>query len=612
ICQGESLNFDVSLSAINDDFNAGFDPSVWLNVSGASVAAPCVPYDGTALNFDAATRELTTNAINVNNCTTVDFCLWIANDASSTPCENADAGEDVVLNYNTGSGWVTLQTYTTGDWDSGGPYANTWQCFSVIIPAAAQTASTSFQWAQIGGYGGTIDNWSLDNISISCGGNTAYNYNWAPATDLSATNISNPILSNATTTTNYVVTITDSASGCAIDRNQTITVVPSYILNSTQNDTNICLGQSVSFTTTPTPSGTYNYSWSPANIMDDATIANPTATFMTPGTNIIIVEVDNGGGCIKSDTMYVNVSFGFAPNITMTPDTIISCGADSAQLNIDLGGGIPGVCGISATNACSGATSQTVAGTGSTNLGAPSPYYGFFEDNRVQMIYEASELNALGFIGGKITEISFDIATKASSAPYENFNIKMGCTAIASFAGATQFEPGLVQVFNAVSYTSAAGLNTHILDNAYEWDGVSNLIVEVCFDNNAWTSTDNVTQTATTVPLTLAQWTDGASGCTLNNPIAYTERPNITLTQCPTTPDPNIYSYVWSPTAGLSDSTIKNPLASPLTPTTYYVTVTDTLGGCFDTDSVYVSAGNEIVITDMSLDTSICIYNNTP
>jgi gliding motility-associated-like protein len=184
----------------------------------------------------------------------------------------------------------------------------------------------------------------------------------------------------------------------------------------------------------------------------------------------------------------------------------------------------------------------------------------------------------------------------------------MGCTAIADFAGATQFEAGLVQVFNSPSYNSTAGLNTHTLDNAYEWDGVSNLIVEVCFDNNAYTSTDQVAQTATTVPLTLAQWQDGASGCTLNNPTAYTERPNITLTQCPTTPDPTIYSYVWSPTAGLSDSTIKNPLASPLTPTTYYVTVTDTLGGCFDMDSVYVSVGNDF-IPIATVDTSICIFN---
>ncbi len=615
ICQGESLNFDVSLSAINDDFNAGFDPTVWLNVSGASVAAPCVPYDGTALNFDAATRELTTNAINVNNCTTVDFCLWIANDASSGACENADAGEDVVLNYNTGSGWVTLQTYTTGDWDSGGPFANAWQCFSVIIPAAAQTASTSFQWEQIGGYGGTIDNWSLDNISISCGGNTAYNYNWAPATDLSATNISNPVLSNAVTTTNYVVTITDTASGCAIDRNQTITVVPSYTLTTTQTDTNICLGQNVDFTVTANPPGTYNYSWSPSGIMDTATIANPTATFMTPGTNMIIVQVDNGGGCQKSDTMYVNVSYGFAPNITMTPDTIISCGTDSAQLNIDLGGGIPATCGASPSTSCSGASTQLTIGTNSganTTTSWPAPYGNFYRNAKHQFLYTAAELNAMGFNGGKITEIAWEITQINGTTTYNDYQIKMGCT---STSNLTTWESGLTQVLNPVAVNIVLGTNTHVLDVAYEWDGVSNLVIEICYDNLAVTYTNNSITPWTTTTFTSSIWyrSDSQAACPeATSSGTGTERPVTMFTTCPTTPDPNIYSYVWSPTAGLSDSTIKNPLASPSSPTTYYVTVTDTLGGCFDMDSVYVSAGNDIDITAMSLDTSICIYNNSP
>jgi hypothetical protein len=38
------------------------------------------------------------------------------------------------------------------------------------------------------------------------------------------------------------------------------------------------------------------------------------------------------------------------------------------------------------------------------------------------------------------------------------------------------------------------------------------------------------------------------------------------------------FTYAWSPSAGLSNSTISNPVATPLTTTTYYVTVTDALG----------------------------------
>lgn len=46
-------------------------------------------------------------------------------------------------------------------------------------------------------------------------------------------------------------------------------------------------------------------------------------------------------------------------------------------------------------------------------------------------------------------------------------------------------------------------------------------------------------------------------------------------------------SYLWTPTSTLSDSTIFNPVATPDSTTTYYVTVTST-GGCTATDSVIV------------------------
>lgn len=48
------------------------------------------------------------------------------------------------------------------------------------------------------------------------------------------------------------------------------------------------------------------------------------------------------------------------------------------------------------------------------------------------------------------------------------------------------------------------------------------------------------------------------------------------------------YSYSWTPTAGLSDPSIPNPVASPTTNTVYTLTVTDN-NGCTDTDQVTVN-----------------------
>ena len=65
-------------------------------------------------------------------------------------------------------------------------------------------------------------------------------------------------------------------------------------------------------------------------------------------------------------------------------------------------------------------------------------------------------------------------------------------------------------------------------------------------------------------------------------------------------------NYSWSPSNGLSSSTLSNPTASPLTTTTYALTATDIAFGCSSTDQVIVNvnlavpsveAGNNFTIT---------------
>lgn len=48
------------------------------------------------------------------------------------------------------------------------------------------------------------------------------------------------------------------------------------------------------------------------------------------------------------------------------------------------------------------------------------------------------------------------------------------------------------------------------------------------------------------------------------------------------------FTYSWVPTAGLSDPNISNPVANPSGTTTYTVTKTNTVTGCFDTDEIVV------------------------
>ena len=71
------------------------------------------------------------------------------------------------------------------------------------------------------------------------------------------------------------------------------------------------------------------------------------------------------------------------------------------------------------------------------------------------------------------------------------------------------------------------------------------------------------------------------------------------------TPTTQTYTYTWTPGAGLSSTTIKNPIATPNSDKTYYLTVDPGVVGCKGHDTIFV----HILPNDFSLfnhDTSIC------
>jgi hypothetical protein len=65
-------------------------------------------------------------------------------------------------------------------------------------------------------------------------------------------------------------------------------------------------------------------------------------------------------------------------------------------------------------------------------------------------------------------------------------------------------------------------------------------------------------------------------------------------------------TYLWSPTAGLSDAAIANPTAAPAATTTYTVTVTTTATGCTATDAVEVTV-NPLPTADAGTDDDLCL-----
>ena len=65
-------------------------------------------------------------------------------------------------------------------------------------------------------------------------------------------------------------------------------------------------------------------------------------------------------------------------------------------------------------------------------------------------------------------------------------------------------------------------------------------------------------------------------------------------------------SYLWTPSLGLNDSTIFNPIASPLDTANYYVTGFD-INGCSSIDTLQIIVNNEVPI-DPGMNNTICVY----
>jgi hypothetical protein len=157
------------------------------------------------------------------------------------------------------------------------------------------------------------------------------------------------------------------------------------------------------------------------------------------------------------------------------------------------------------------------------------PFNSWWHDSRTQMLYTAAELLAAGALPGEITSIGFDISSPASQT-LNGFNIDMQ-----NYAGSTISDlvlTGWNNVYSGTTAVTATGWKTFNLMTPFEWDGSSNLLVNVCFDNTSYTSATSV-YGSTVAGTTVHMYNDGATGCSFASGYTYPDRPNIQMTLQP-------------------------------------------------------------------------------
>lgn len=121
------------------------------------------------------------------------------------------------------------------------------------------------------------------------------------------------------------------------------------------------------------------------------------------------------------------------------------------------------------------------SGIDSTLSGESSPINIYFRSHHCQILYTKTELNAAGASGpGVISKLGFNILrTTTESLP--NFSIKLKNTTSNDLSVYENL--GLNTVFSSQTYSpTSGGFDLLTFGSNFLWDGTSNLLVDVCFD----------------------------------------------------------------------------------------------------------------------------------
>ena len=175
--------------------------------------------------------------------------------------------------------------------------------------------------------------------------------------------------------------------------------------------------------------------------------------------------------------------------------------------------------------------SQAIIGTGTavnTTTGFPAPYGNYYWGAKHQILVTKAELNSFGITGGPITSLAFDVATVQGTA-LQNFEIKAGHTPLSVMATGA-WVTNTVPVYSTTAYTEVLGWNTHNFSTPFIWNGIDNVVFEVCFNNSSYTYNALTRYTPTTANSVAWRNSDAADICTTTPATtASVNRPNMKI-----------------------------------------------------------------------------------
>ncbi len=529
-------------------------------------ATTTIPASGGSSTTTGRPQTYFTGLVGVNVSSAMNF-IWnpgaintntaIVNPVNTGTVASTEVYTVTVTNTTTACSNTATTSVLVNPLPSSPVVANSTQC-GVGVPSASVSGGTSYNWYAT----------STSTTVLQSGASANY-----------TTSISN-------TTTWYVTSFNGTCeSSPRVAVTQSVTIPDA--VSASSSATKLCVGSANTITLTATQTGTnsnaYTFTWnaSPAIGSGMPTSLTGSVVSITPSTvgNYIYNLSASDGTCVAVSS--VSVSLNNVPSVSTTATPSVICSGTNVGLNaqsIDIASG-----------------TATVGATG-FNSTTGTPYRqgnGITNDFKTQYLYTAAELNAAGIYAGNITAISFNV-TAAGSGMMDNFEIKMGATSTTSLGTAYDLPPSTV--YGPYSYSVTLGQNIHAFDTPFNWDGTSNVIIEICHDavNPAGVSSTLNVQTISN--RVVYSYTAGACGNATGT--STSTRPRIAFSGQVGTNVTSSLTFTWNPGAIPSNAATVTPVNTGSTATTsvYTISVNNPATTCSNTGTVGILV-NEIPTT---------------
>jgi gliding motility-associated-like protein len=423
--------------------------------------------------------------------------------------------------------------------------------------------------------GSDVNFCSSGTATLGTTSTSGYTYSWSPATGLSSTTISNPTVTLTNTGTTPVSTtyiLTTSFNGCDNKDTVVVTANPFPVANA-GNNVSVCSGTAVPIGSLATTG--YTYSWSPSTGLSNGSVANPILTLTnngsTPDTLNYIVTVGNGFLCVDADTVQVIVR----PVPTAVAGSDVTFCSDA---NATIG-----------SSSTSGYTYSWAPSTGLTNATASST--GVSLSNTTTANDTVSIILTTSWFGC-IDRDTVNVIVRPIPTAVAGNNLFL-CS------GST----GQLGTLNTTGYTYSWSPSSGLSNG-----GVSNPTITLTNNGSVLDTTNYIVTT------TLNGCTNRDTARVIVGPVptasagvggTYCSGQSLSIGDVTTVG----YTYTWTPTTGLSSTTISNPISAATntgtTPLVINYAVVANWFGCRDTDSVAVTI-NPLPLSVAGADQLLC------